>query len=493
MPSSTVKLLKSPDRQCHDVRASYVVLGALGVLLGATIGYWASSGSQRLLALLVGLTFPVLVAILGEKWAALCLLALAPYPLLILYAASTPPLTWIAVAVLAVLLLADARTWNQARSCSAPRLSRWDIVLPTAFAVSAGVSALAAGQYQGLTTTMGPPVVIAVSVMGGCLVGAAIARNWAASLGLRVGVVGAGFVLALLALQAAFPSLSIPGIAGTSHVRYAGLVRVGGVIGDYELLAEYLALWGVAALWLAVAPHQRKRPLWMAASLGCVLGLLATGTRGGAGLYLVGAVVVCFAQRRSRQRLRLVAIVGSTVVLGIVISGYFSGTGGLVGRISATPLSGGFTEAINRKGLWGPYLVFDGPATYIVLGHGPGVNLSQLPAYPHSLYVYLYYTQGLVGVGLMALVLGVAIRPTVAALMKRSEWGVDAVLGLLVFLFAIDQIKVEFIRIHNYQLEVWCLLGLAAAARAITRRESSSVVSTKRDLTDHLLRTRNRP
>ena len=288
-----------------------------------------------------------------------------------------------------------------------------------------------------------------------------------------MGVVGAGSVLAFLALQAAFPSLALPGMSATSHVRYGGFYRVGGVLGDYELLAEYLALWGVAALWLAISSHGRKRPLWAAISIACVVGVLATGTRGGAVLYLIGAVVVFVAQHRWRRRLRLIAIVAGLVVLSIATSTYFSETGGLVERVRATPLTNGVTTAINREGLWAPYLVFDGPARYVVLGHGPGVRLDHLPAYPHNLYVYVYYTQGVVGLGLMAVVLGAGILPAVTALVRRTEWRADAVLGLLVLLFAVGEIKVEFVRLFNYQLAVWCLLGLAAAARAIRKWENS--------------------
>ena len=473
MPSSTVKLLRSPDRHRHDVRVAYSLLGALGVVLGVTVGYGAGSGSSWLLAVCLALAVPVVLASIGEKWAALCLLAVAPYPLVIQHTQNIP-LTWVGVAMLAFLLLSNAPRWKRARN-PGPRLSRWDIVLPAAFAVSAGVSAVVAGQYQGLTSIIGPPVVIAVSVVGGCLVGAAIARNRAASLGLRAGVVSAGSIVVFLVLQAAFPSLSLPGMAGTSLVRYAGFIRIGGVIGDYELLAEYLALWGVAALWLATASHGRQRLLWAAISIASVAGIMATGTRGGAVVYFIGALVVFVRQHRWRGRLRLIAIVTAMVALGIATAAYFSVTGGLLERFALIPSpSGGVTTMINRQGLWSRYLVFDGSARDIVLGQGPGVDQYRLPAYPHNLYVYVYYTQGLLGLGLIALVLGGAIRPAAAALMKRSEWRADAVLGLLVFLFAVDQIKIEFVRLHNYQLAVWCLLGLAAAARAITRWEDSS-------------------
>src|SRR5665647_167545 len=83
MPSSTVKLLRPTDWHRHDVSASYAVLVALGVVLGVTVGYLAGSGSSRLLAVCLALAVPVVLASIGEKWAALCLLAVAPYPLVI--------------------------------------------------------------------------------------------------------------------------------------------------------------------------------------------------------------------------------------------------------------------------------------------------------------------------------------------------------------------------------------------------------------------------
>ena len=44
----------------------------------------------------------------------------------------------------------------------------------------------------------------------------------------------------------------------------------------------------------------------------------------------------------------------------------------------------------------------------------------------------------------------------------RSSWTSFSLVLVLVAMFALDQVKIEFTRVYAYQMWIWALLGVAA-------------------------------
>jgi uncharacterized membrane protein len=74
----------------------------------------------------------------------------------------------------------------------------------------------------------------------------------------------------------------------------------------------------------------------------------------------------------------------------------------------------------------------------------------------------------------MCALLAVLITPFIKTLLGRSVWSLASLLGLMLLLFAVDEIKVEFLRIYNYQLVIWSMFGIAVAAQRLPGRAAIS-------------------
>ncbi len=419
------------------------------------------------------LALPFIAYVLGRRGMMLLTIGIAPLPML--SHTLSLPLTWVLVAAVAILVLGDALLLG---STSWTRLNPWDAFLPALFLASFFFSEAKSGVSDVQTAV---PQLFAVP--------AAVAAYYLAMVtfdsprwvrrALCALVAGAVATLLLSLVELAAPSIHLPGLFSTTAAFQqltatgATVNRLSGVLGDYELLAELLAIAGVASLWLGATNTGWRRLLWVLTSFSCVGGIIATGTRGGIVVYLVGVVLLLVArgQGRLRQFLVLACLFGFALLIAPLP--WRGTTQSLLVRFATTPTSNGLFGFLDRQGIWPVFLRQFHFDWRLLWGIGPPeFDFRAWGVYPHSIYIYLLYTQGLFGLVPFVALLVRSAWPVVAAIRGRTGWTLEAILALLVLLFATDELKIEYMRLYNYELVVWVLLGLAAASRRMGKESS---------------------
>jgi hypothetical protein len=398
----------------------------------------------------------------------LAMIAVGP---LALYSAKLDlPMAWLGIAILLLLTVGERALSVDSRH--APRLCLSGVVLTLALPIATLTSMAASGASLGAVTGIQSPLLaVSFAALLALLIQVNLDTRDRLMLGLKTLAFSGVLVLAVTALEV-FAGVTPPGFFAASNSVYQPelgrtVVRIGGALGDYELQAELLALVGVAAVWLGMAARGRARLLWYALAVACVAGTAVTGTRGGVVIFLLGILLIALqagSWRSKRQvSLFLVMAAGAAWLVTSLLPGY----GDIVARVLATSRSGGLLFIINRQGLWRPLLArLSGWREWLV-GVGVGDDYRQLVVYPHSLYVYSLYVMGLLGTGVILAALGIAAWPLFTRIMRRMPLDVDGVIALLVLLLVVNEFKVEYFRLYNYQLFVWSLLGLAFAARGL--------------------------
>jgi O-antigen ligase len=223
-----------------------------------------------------------------------------------------------------------------------------------------------------------------------------------------------------------------------------------------ELLVIHILLTAYLLVHVRTATKRYLLYLLISLNLAC---LLATGNRGGF-LVLIGGAGLFLYMFRSQlglKRTLTLSISGSflLVLMSVVIIS-FTDYGVMYTRLQATEIEGGMPDT--RANTWANVLskIPEKP----LLGHGPRLRLQddysirypghEAITYPHNLYLFLLYTTGVFGLAVYFLFFGwmiVRIRrgarnldndPFMQGLVKLG-W-------LLMLIFLIDQMKVEFLR-----------------------------------------------
>lgn len=262
--------------------------------------------------------------------------------------------------------------------------------------------------------------------------------------------------------------------------------RLSGPFGA-EFTSEYLALASLLVAYLVMNKTLGERwPVWLLWGLlaGNVGFMVATGSRGGILMLITGLVWGAFLFRRQLGTGRTLGFLLGAMLVASVMSALiiqFTDYNVLFDRLGKTEVKEGVIdsrsvtwpmawEAIKEQPLlgYGPRLRLNQDMIYPITGHKP------IP-YPHSLPLFLLYTLGIVGL--------IAYTVFFALLMWRlysgsrirqlNESSGLAKLGfLLLVLFLLDQIKIEFLRFiqSDYQAIIFTLFGglLAMADKART-------------------------
>jgi O-antigen ligase len=216
--------------------------------------------------------------------------------------------------------------------------------------------------------------------------------------------------------------------------------------------------------------------------------LVATGNRGGFITFVLGGLLFLYFFRREIGIARVAKFIVSGGValtaLAIVIVNY-SDYGMLFGRLEETSIEGGVPDT--RVVVW--------PKTWRLiqekpfLGHGPDlfISLREAPVadipyleYPHSLPLHVLYTTGIVGLLAWTVFFWILISRLIRTRKLKIEdselAGVPA-LGLIVLvLFLISQIRIEFLRegIVDYQNYLFVLFALFVACSDLIVKEATS-------------------
>lgn len=249
--------------------------------------------------------------------------------------------------------------------------------------------------------------------------------------------------------------------------------RFGGSINDYELLAEYYG----AAIFLAMVAFTLERGwAWRAlASLlaaGSVTVIIATQSR--APVLLLAVVIPVFLAALILARgYRLRGLVAASALAIAAIYAYETlAETTLFARIGQINFGADIDLAttLNRQSTWDYFSGLQSFRDTGLLGNGLSYPYEQIGTYPHSLYLWLAWSTGYLGVAaFLAFVSSIAV-PLIKSAYRRN---IDSlVVGLLGAYLLIDQIIIEAVRTPVMVSLVWAILAFAVIALRQDRSRS---------------------
>lgn len=252
--------------------------------------------------------------------------------------------------------------------------------------------------------------------------------------------------------------------------------RLSGPFNAVGITAEYLAIQILLLAYLLLHELKKRRKLLLYGLIAANFAFLtATGNRGGLISLIIGGFIFLYLYRRELGLFKvasigLIAAVTFFFVSVLVIA--YTPFNRLYERLADTTFEGGIPDT--RAVTWP--LAWQEIKQKPILGHGPRFQLHDadkrvipghkpLP-FPHNLYLFILYTLGLVG--LLAYL--VFLASIFWKLRKANRMpcrdpvlaGIPRLGALVMIVFLIDQIKVEFLRYHlsDYQHYVFMLWGL---------------------------------
>jgi O-antigen ligase len=265
------------------------------------------------------------------------------------------------------------------------------------------------------------------------------------------------------------------------------IVRAMGTLGDYELAAELMALGMLLSIGLGVT--YRSGGAWRGYAGTFVLMVVALGstaTRGALLAFGAGLLLLMVAGLRLRlvQMHRLVlplAFTGILLLLFVAALGAEGLLAGLGRRLARTEFEGLVPDT--RLYVWGFYLprILESPW----IGSGLALHsFEDVPYDPHSLWIHLLLAGGIPALVTFLILAGVLIVSPLRALLRATTvFRSDAVLLAITAAaaaFVVDQWKITYLRLENYQHMVWVLLGLCGAAARLREEESGTREETGR-------------
>jgi len=439
--------------------AAFTVAAAVSIQLGRMV----AAGSVRNVGLLVIVVGVAVAAHLTPMQFLSFSLVVAPLPLFMqgLGVSLTVGL------VVGLWLLIAAHPPRTAVASTRP------VALVVVLLVALYLVALARGATDNLAADVGAfaRAAVGIALFAACLV---VVRTPQQIRQAFAAIAGAGaFVLGVTLVQLAAPGVPIPGLVGgvgTVQQDLYGIennLRVGGPLNDYELLGEFFALTAVTALVLCLTTATlRRRVMWFSLSAALVFGLITTSTR--SGLFLL-AVATCVAVAFLRRRVNMVHLavpLAVSVVLFEPLIRLFQGefrTAFLFERVRTLATSSSAFEALGRAELWRDFWAVRPRGLDLVFGQGVAFDYESFATFPHSLPLTLIFSVGaLATAAFYALLVLLGYRGFARWRHEGSELGLLA--ALLVATFAINELKIEFVRVFNYEWFVWGLLGVCAAA-----------------------------
>lgn len=287
------------------------------------------------------------------------------------------------------------------------------------------------------------------------------------------------FVVAALEARTA-GKIIIPGLLdfqGTmGHDFNTRDVRVGASFRDYELLSEFCGVTFLMSLFLWVrARSQTQRVLWSLFALFNVYTMFTTVTRGVIISLGVTLPYLFYTIRRHLNPVKFMTGVAAIIVLAVtmnVIVAKYTNSGDMFLRMSETKVVHGFVP-VAREGPW--LNAWQRALVHPILGQGP--YYTDMEGYelfwPHNVYLYVANLIGFPGLlFFLALLYGLVriLKPTVDNLRHASY--ADAYLMIArtqLFMFALNELKIDYLRNNIYIFQVWMWFGTWCAAYLVSR------------------------
>lgn len=255
-------------------------------------------------------------------------------------------------------------------------------------------------------------------------------------------------------------------------------VRVGGSFRDYELLSEYCGIvFLLVVFYLVRAKNQTQRVLWGLFGLFNVYTMFTTVTRGVIVSLALTLPYLFFTIRRRLNPARFLSGVVAILLLAVTMNYFvakYTNSGDLFERLGTTKLVHGVVPEA-RQDTWAN--AWDRALVHPILGQGP--YYTDIPGYhrvwPHNVYLYIANIIGFPGLLfylLLLIGLVMVLRPVVDDLNHPSY--ADAYLIVArtqLFMFMVDEVKIDFLRNSIYQFQVFLLFGTWMAAYLVSRNE----------------------
>ncbi|OQX85854.1 MAG: hypothetical protein B6D63_01320 [Candidatus Latescibacteria bacterium 4484_7] len=312
-----------------------------------------------------------------------------------------------------------------------------------------------------------------------------IDEEWKLKRTLHILMITVTFVIIFNLLELLFPGKQI--IPGWLYSRHqVGLVmkglRMQGPFHDFELNAEFFALMTPIIFYVLIRTKRLlTRTIYAVLLLVNFFMMLTTITRGAFFSLSVGLLYMAYISRKELNFVRLIALTTTFVVLVLVLEFFvtkYTVSGSLFQRIVNTTFEKGLVPK-NRAFAWGGAI--ERGMEHPFIGHGPGWDFSKAlvaKLWPHNVYLYYFNITGLFGLSAFLLLLYRLFKSSlvsVNASLTRSSFsmGFMKVMHVVLIIFIIDQIKIDYLRNEIYIYSVWLLFGLLVATKNIIARQQS--------------------
>ena len=254
--------------------------------------------------------------------------------------------------------------------------------------------------------------------------------------------------------------------------------RIGSTFLDYELFGEYCALNLVLQAFLFTRATSSTRRFAMVLIMGLTaFCLFATVTRGALLTMFVGIVYLGW---RSRTRLNfhkvVIGVAGMVALFfgGDFVISTFTNANSVLDRLGRTEFVGGVPDS--RVGAWAYATKYI--AEHPLIGHGPYYSIEmglETRWWPHNLYLYYASIVGVIGLGFFLWFLWELWKvslPRAPSLGSGSFLqGARLCVHVMLVMFMVDQLKIEYLRNERYSFFIWLFFGLVVAVSTAARKE----------------------
>lgn len=240
--------------------------------------------------------------------------------------------------------------------------------------------------------------------------------------------------------------------------------RFSGSLGDYELLAEF---YGAVILLCLTAIFFDTSRMWRTVSgfllvLSFVI-LLATQSRGPiVVLCLLTPVLIlisAFRFRESAGKILMLVFVGA-LALGASV-GALSATP-LFARFSSVQLGGSLESILNRASVWEYFTQLPKFVDSGLTGNGFDYPYEEIGTYPHSLYLWLLWSGGVISLIFFGLMISLLLWNLARGISLRHSASLSAA-AMFVYIL-LDEVKIEAARTAPTVCFLWVVLSLAILA-----------------------------
>lgn len=257
-------------------------------------------------------------------------------------------------------------------------------------------------------------------------------------------------------------------IKGKSSLRVEGMLR------DYELFAEYLAInIPLIFYFIRLKGNDIYKKITKLSLPFIILVLFATNTRGAIISLLLGLSYYLFNIRKNVSLIKMLKI----VLTGCIITG-----AALIILYKIIPPSAHIIERFatmeigildTRRYVWQDFIEMFWQ--HPILGYGMVYDFGSYLFWPHSTYFSYLLSMGTLGlVGYLVFLGGIIKRAFANIKINKdnlSNHELSVALNSSLIIFVVDSFKIEYLRYSNYQLFIWLIFALIVSLNEISIRK----------------------